>query len=102
MRQPDPAPPDAQTEFSHAVWIATAWDVLVHNRAERVELLALCHHPGVARCSPVIAAMFSTVVDMANSLLAPLGNPNFASNIGSLVPFFAMLFLAKGSLRQRP
>ena len=44
----------------------------------------------------VIAAMFSTVVGMANSLLAQLGDPNSATNIGSLVPFFVMVFLAKG------
>jgi type IV secretion system protein VirB6 len=50
----------------------------------------------------VIAAMFSTVVGMANSLLAQLGDPNSANNIGSLVPFFVMVFLAKGFVAATP
>lgn len=50
----------------------------------------------------VIAAMFSTVVGMANSLLAQLGDPNSATNIGSLVPFFVMVFLAKGFVAATP
>jgi type IV secretion system protein VirB6 len=50
----------------------------------------------------VIAAMFSTVVGMANSLLAQLGDPNSATNIGSLVPFFVMVFLAKGLVAATP
>jgi hypothetical protein len=32
----------------------------------------------------VIAAMFSTIVGMANSLMAQLGDPNSATKIGSL------------------
>jgi type IV secretion system protein VirB6 len=48
------------------------------------------------------AAMFSTVVGMANSLLAQLGDPNSATNIGSLVPFFVMVFLAKGFVAATP
>ena len=50
----------------------------------------------------VIAGMFSTVVGMANSLLAQLGDPNSATNIGSLVPFFVMVFLAKGFVAATP
>jgi type IV secretion system protein VirB6 len=50
----------------------------------------------------VIAAMFSTVVGIANSLLAQLGDPNSATNIGSLVPFFVMVFLAKGFVAATP
>jgi type IV secretion system protein VirB6 len=46
--------------------------------------------------------MFSTVVGMANSLLAQLGDPNSATNIGSLVPFFVMVFLAKGFVAATP
>lgn len=53
-------------------------------------------------CPIVIAAMFSTVVGMANSLLAQLGDPNSATNIGSLVPFFVMVFLAKGFVAATP
>ena len=40
-------------------------------------------------------AMFSTVIGMANSLMAQLGGQNSASSIGSLVPFFGMIFLVK-------
>ena len=50
----------------------------------------------------VIAAMFSTVVGMANSLLTQLGDPNSATNIGALVPFFVMVFLAKGFVAVTP
>lgn len=50
----------------------------------------------------VIAAMFSTVVGMANALLAELGDPASASNIGALVPFFVMVFLAKGFVAATP
>ncbi|RRH71084.1 type IV secretion system protein [Falsigemmobacter faecalis] len=50
----------------------------------------------------VIAAMFSTVVGMANALLAELGDPASATNIGSLVPFFVMVFLAKGFVAATP
>jgi type IV secretion system protein VirB6 len=39
---------------------------------------------------------------MANSLLAQLGDPNSATNIGSLVPFFVMVFLAKGFVAATP
>jgi type IV secretion system protein VirB6 len=46
--------------------------------------------------------MFSTVVGMANSLLAQLGDPNSATSIGSLVPFFVMVFLAKGFVAATP
>ena len=50
----------------------------------------------------VIAAMFSTVVGMANALLAQLGDPGSATNIGSLIPFFVMVFLAKGFVTATP
>ncbi|MFC0159155.1 MULTISPECIES: type IV secretion system protein [Mameliella] len=50
----------------------------------------------------VIAAMFSTVVGMANALLAQLGDPGSATNIGSLIPFFVMVFLAKGFVAATP
>lgn len=50
----------------------------------------------------VIAAMFSTVIGMANSLLAELGDPSSATNIGALVPFFVMVFLAKGFVAATP
>ena len=50
----------------------------------------------------VIAAMFSTVVGMANALLAQLGDPESATNIGSLIPFFVMVFLAKGFVAATP
>lgn len=50
----------------------------------------------------VIAAMFSTVVGMANALLVQLGDPGTATTIGSLVPFFVMVFLAKGFVAATP
>ncbi|WP_416369413.1 type IV secretion system protein [Tritonibacter mobilis] len=50
----------------------------------------------------VTAAMFSTVVGMANALLAQLGDPGSATNIGSLIPFFVMVFLAKGFVAATP
>lgn len=50
----------------------------------------------------VIAAMFSTVVGMANALLDQMGDPESATNIGALVPFFVMVFLAKGSVAATP
>ncbi|MFC3314433.1 type IV secretion system protein [Falsigemmobacter intermedius] len=50
----------------------------------------------------VIAAMFSTVVGMANALLDELGDPESATNIGALVPFFVMVFLAKGFVATTP
>lgn len=50
----------------------------------------------------VIAAMFSTVVGMANALLAQLGDPGSATNIGALIPFFVMVFLAKGFVAATP
>ncbi|CAM5426060.1 hypothetical protein FALB51S_02588 [Frigidibacter albus] len=36
------------------------------------------------------------------SLLAQLGDPNSATNIGALVPFFVMVFLAKGFVAATP
>uniref|UniRef100_UPI0023F27041 type IV secretion system protein n=1 Tax=Haematobacter missouriensis TaxID=366616 RepID=UPI0023F27041 len=50
----------------------------------------------------VIAAMFSTVVGMANALIAQMGDPASATNIGSLVPFFVIVFLAKGFVAATP
>jgi type IV secretion system protein VirB6 len=38
----------------------------------------------------IIAGVFSTVVGMSRSLMAELGDPSGASNIGALVPFFMM------------
>jgi len=50
----------------------------------------------------VIAGVFSTVVGMSQSLLAELGDPDGASNIGALVPFFMMMFLAGGMILATP
>jgi type IV secretion system protein VirB6 len=44
----------------------------------------------------VIAGVFSTIVGMAKSLFATLGDPNSATSIGALIPFFMMMFLAAG------
>ncbi len=50
----------------------------------------------------VIAGVFSTVVGMSRSLMTELGNPSGASNIGALVPFFMMMFLAGGLIIATP
>lgn len=50
----------------------------------------------------VIAGVFSTVVGMSRSLMAELGDPSGASNIGALVPFFMMMFLAGGMIIATP
>lgn len=50
----------------------------------------------------VIAGVFSTVVGMSQSLLAELGDPEGASNIGALIPFFMMMFLAGGMIVATP
>ncbi len=44
----------------------------------------------------VIAGVFSTIVGMAQSLFATLGDPSSATSIGALIPFFMMMFLAAG------
>lgn len=46
--------------------------------------------------------MFSTVVGMANALIAQVGDPESATNIGALVPFFVMMSLAKGLVAATP
>ena len=50
----------------------------------------------------VIAGVFSTVVGMSRSLMTELGDPSGASNIGALVPFFMMMFLAGGMIIATP
>jgi type IV secretion system protein VirB6 len=50
----------------------------------------------------VIAGVFSTLVGMSRSLMTELGDPSGASNIGALVPFFMMMFLAGGMIIATP
>ena len=50
----------------------------------------------------VIAGVFSTVVGMAQSLFTTLGDPNSATSIGALIPFFMMMFLAVGLIVSVP
>jgi len=50
----------------------------------------------------VIAGVFSTVIGMSRSLMIELGDPSGASNIGTLVPFFMMMFLAGGMIMATP
>ena len=50
----------------------------------------------------VIAGVFSTVIGMSRSLMTELGDPSGASNIGALVPFFMMMFLAGGMIIATP
>jgi type IV secretion system protein VirB6 len=50
----------------------------------------------------VIAGVFSSVVGMSRSLMTELGDPSGASNIGALVPFFMMMFVAGGMIIATP
>ena len=50
----------------------------------------------------VIAGVFSTIVGMAQSLFTTLGDPNSATSIGALIPFFMMMFLAAGLIVSVP
>lgn len=50
----------------------------------------------------VVAGVFATIVGIATSLIAELGNPENATNIGALVPFFMMIMMAKGFIIATP
>jgi len=50
----------------------------------------------------VIAGVFSTIAGVAGSLLTSLGDPEDASNIGALIPFFMMVLMAKGFIIATP
>lgn len=50
----------------------------------------------------VVAGVFATITGVSRSLLAELGDPEGASNIGALIPFFMMVLMAKGFIIATP
>src|SRR6056297_86274 len=50
----------------------------------------------------VIAGVFATITGVSSALIAELGDPEGASNIGALLPFFMMVLLAKGFIIATP
>lgn len=50
----------------------------------------------------VLAGVFATIIGVANALIARLGDPAAADNIGALLPFFMMILMAKGFLIATP
>ena len=50
----------------------------------------------------VIAGVFATITGVSKALLAELGDPEGASNIGALIPFFMMVLMAKGFIIATP
>jgi type IV secretion system protein VirB6 len=50
----------------------------------------------------VVAGIFATIVGVARSLINQLGNPENASSIGALIPFFMMILMAKGFILSTP
>lgn len=50
----------------------------------------------------VVAGVFATITGVAGALFTELGNPNGASNIGALIPFFMLILMAKGFIVATP
>jgi type IV secretion system protein VirB6 len=50
----------------------------------------------------VVAGVFATITGVSRALLAELGDPEDASNIGALIPFFMMVLMAKGFIIATP
>lgn len=50
----------------------------------------------------VIAGVFATITGVAGALIVELGDPEGASNIGALLPFFMMILMAKGFIIATP
>ena len=50
----------------------------------------------------VVAGVFATITGISRSLLGELGDPEGASNIGALIPFFMMVLMAKGFIIATP
>jgi len=44
----------------------------------------------------VVAGVFATITGVSSALIGELGDPEGASNIGALIPFFMMVLMAKG------
>ncbi|WP_108816830.1 type IV secretion system protein [Loktanella sp. Alg231-35] len=50
----------------------------------------------------IIAGVFATIIGVSNALIAELGDPDGATTIGAVVPFFMMIFMAKGFILATP
>jgi len=50
----------------------------------------------------VVAGVFATITGVASALMGELGDPEGASNIGALIPFFMMVLMAKGFIIATP
>lgn len=50
----------------------------------------------------VVAGVFATITGVSRSLLVELGDPEGATNIGALIPFFMMVLMAKGFIIATP
>lgn len=50
----------------------------------------------------IVAGVFATIVGVASDLISRLGDPSTAVSIGSLVPFFMMILMAKGFIVATP
>jgi len=50
----------------------------------------------------VVAGVFATITGVSRALLEELGDPESASNIGALIPFFMMVLMAKGFIIATP
>lgn len=51
---------------------------------------------------PIVVGVFATITGVSRALLAELGDPEGASNIGALIPFFMMVLMAKGFIIATP
>jgi type IV secretion system protein VirB6 len=50
----------------------------------------------------IIAGVFATITGVSSALIGELGNPENATNIGALIPFFMMVLMAKGFIIATP
>lgn len=50
----------------------------------------------------VVAGVFATITGVASALIGELGDPEGATNIGALIPFFMMVLMAKGFIVATP
>lgn len=50
----------------------------------------------------IVAGVFATITGVSRALLGELGDPEGATNIGALIPFFMMVLMAKGFIIATP
>lgn len=50
----------------------------------------------------VVAGVFATITGVSSALIGELGDPEGATNIGALIPFFMMVLMAKGFIIATP